>query len=123
MMRATMAFLLPDLEMFGGNNPDAWFAPMISDIVIGALVPLMIYLTMFKTGIKVWGTLLIYNAIGIFDYAHGLMTQWTDPLVPNGIVGTPALTFGAVAFSMLVQIFVLILLFQPKIINHFTKNS
>ncbi len=83
----------------------------------------MIYLVLKQKGISVWGILVAYNAIGAFDYAHGLITEWTDPLIPNGIMGTPGLTYGAIGFSLIVQLIVLYLLFRPSVISHFTSRD
>ena len=118
-----MGIQLPSLEMYGGVNPDAWFAPWISDTILGILAPIMIYLVMKKKGIKTWGILVAYNAIGAFDYAHGILTQWTDPLIPNGIMGTPGLTYGAIGFSLVVQLIVLYLLFQPAVMSYFSSQD
>ena len=122
MMRAFMGIQLPTLQMYGGENPDAWFAPWISDTIIGLLAPIMIYLTIKRTGIMVWGTLIAYNAIGAFDYVHGLMVQWTDPLIPNGLMGTPELTYGSIGFSLLVQLTILYLLFKPTVTDYFSNS-
>ena len=123
MMRAFMGIQLPTLEMFGGENPDAWFAPWISDAILGLLAPFMIYLLLKRRGIMIWAGLLIYNAIGAFDYTHGLMVQWTDPLVPNGIMGNAALTYGSVGFSFLVQLGVLYLLFKDEVMDYFVGRG
>lgn len=122
-MRAFMGIQLPSLQMYGGVNPDAWFAPWMSDTILGLIAPFMIYLAIKKTGMKTWGILVAYNAIGAFDYVHGLLAQWTDPLVPNGIMGTPALTYGSIGFSLLVQLGVLYILFKPSVIAYFRKGD
>ena len=123
MMRFFMFTQLPSLQMFGGVNPDAWLAPWVSDTILGALVPLMIFLALRKRGIKIWGVLLIYNAVGAFDYVHGLVTQWTDPLVPSGMLGTPELTFGSIGFSLIVQLVALYFLFRANVISYLTSSS
>ena len=122
-MRIFMGTMIPSLEMYGGDNPNDWFGPWISDTILGALVPLMIFLLLRKKGIKAWAALLMYNGIGAFDYAHGLLTQWTDPLIPNGIFGTPELTYGSLSFSLLVQLTVIGLLFNPGVIKYFNKET
>ena len=121
-MRAFMGIQLPSLEMYGGVNPDAWFAPWISDTILGIIAPYTIYLTLRKRGIKVWGILVAYNAIGAFDYAHGLFTEWTDPLIPNGMMGTPELTYGAIGFSLVVQLLVIVLLFRQAVMEYFSRG-
>ena len=122
-MRFFMGTMIPSLEMYGGENPNAWFGPWISDTVLGLLVPIMVFILLKKEGIKIWAILLIYNGIGAFDYAHGLITQWTDPLIPNGIFGTPILTYGSLSFSLIVQIAVIVLLFNSNVINYFIKKD
>ena len=118
-----MGLQLPTLEMYGGVNPDAWFAPWISDTILGLTAPYMIYLTLKGRGVMVWGVLLAYNAIGAFDYVHGLMAQWTDPLVPDGIMGTPALTYGSVGFSLVVQLGVIYLLVKPAVVDYYRRQG
>ena len=118
-----MGTMIPSLEMYGGENPNAWFGPWISDTILGILVPIMIYILLKKRGIKVWAILLIYNGIGAFDYAHGLITQWTDPLTPNGIFGSPELTYGSLSFSLIVQITIIALLFNSTVLGYFNKKN
>lgn len=72
--RAQTILFLPTVEMFGGIAPDAWFAPWLSDTALGFMVPLMVYLFWQGRSIGVWGALVIYNAVGEFDYATGLAT-------------------------------------------------
>lgn len=122
-MRAMMGTQIPTLEMFGGVHPDAWFAPWISDAILGILVPYMIYLLLKKRGVNVWATLLVYNAVGAFDYVHGLLTQWTDPLIPNGMMGNPGLTYGSVAFSLVVQLTVIYLLTRNEVKQYFLGHQ
>ncbi|MEM9328312.1 MAG: hypothetical protein AAGA85_21775 [Bacteroidota bacterium] len=83
----------------------------------------MIYLTIKQRGLKVWGALVAYNAMGAFDYVHGLMAQWTDPLVPNGMMGTPALTYGSIGFSLVVQLVVVYLVFRPQVMNYCSGSA
>ncbi len=122
-MRGVMVTQLPSLQMFGGVNPDAWFTPWVSDTILGILAPFMAYIAFQKSGIKIWGLLLVYNAVGAFDYMHGIATQWTDPLIPNGMFGTPELTYGSIGFSLVVQLIVIILLFQREVVTYFSQSS
>ena len=121
-IRGFMVTMLPSLEMFGGVNPDAWLAPWVSDTILGILVPFMVYLLLSKRGILIWGILLTYNAIGAFDYLHGLSTQWTDPLIPDGIMGTPGMTFGSIGFSLLLQLTAIYLLLQKDVVSYLTRT-
>lgn len=90
--RAQTVLFLPTLNMFGGIVPNAWLAPWISDAVIGLLLPGMIYLFWTRRGVVLWVLLVTYNALGAFDYAHGLATQWTSPLPPRNSVSNDCIS-------------------------------
>lgn len=111
--RFTVAFRLPSLEMFDGATPDAWIAPWVSDTILGLLVPVMVLLAWRRTGPVVWGALVAYNAVGAFDYVHGLATQWIHPL------DNAALTYGSITFFLVLQIIVIGLLFRSEVVDHF----
>lgn len=108
---------ISSLEMFGGISPDAWFAPWVSDGILGVLLPIMVYFTLRGSGIKLWGLLVLYNAVGAFDYSNGLATQWIDPL-PTAIASS-ALVYGALSITISLQLFALLLLFRSDVIDHF----
>jgi hypothetical protein len=42
--RASVITYFPHLEMYGGIDANAWFAPWVSDTIFGLMVPVMIYL-------------------------------------------------------------------------------
>ena len=115
--RLVVVFRLPSLEMFDGDNPDAWIGPWVSDTVLGLLVPVMVYLAWRRSGTKVWGALVAYTVIGAFDYAHGLVTQWIHPQNANSTV-----TYGAIGFLMMQQLIVAALLFRDDVVQHYTPG-
>jgi hypothetical protein len=119
--RAQTLMFLPTVEMFGGIAPDAWFAPWFSDALLGFLVPLMVYLFWQKRSTKVWGGLVIYNAVGAFDYATGLATQFTAPM-PVEMASAMTVYLGIGVF-MLCQLIALALLFRSDVITYFTANN
>ena len=114
--RFTVVFRLPSLEMFDGASPDAWFAPWVSDTILGLLVPAVVFLVLRRTGTALWGALIAYNAVGAFDYVHGLATQWIHPLE------NAAVTYGAISFFLVAQLIALGLLFRADVIDHFTRR-
>ena len=114
--RFSVVFRLPSLEMFDGTSPDAWFAPWVSDTILGLLVPVMAYLAWNRRGVVVWGALIGYNAVGAFDYVHGLATQWIHPL------DNAAVTYGSISFFLALQLTVIALLFRPDVITHLTSR-
>ncbi len=115
--RAQAILFLPTLKMFGGTSPDAWLAPWVTDSILGLLLPVVTYFLLKGKGLKIWATLLLYSAIGAFDYATGLTTQWLHPL-PKETAGT-ALVFSALTATLTFQLVVVYLLFHEKVINHF----
>lgn len=119
--RAQTILFLPTVEMFGGIAPDAWFAPWLSDTVLGFMVPLMVYLFWRQRGIGIWGALVIYNAVGAFDYATGLATQWTSPM-PLEMASAMTVYLGIGVF-MVCQLIVLALLFRDEVIAHFAQTQ
>lgn len=108
---------ISSLEMFGGISPDAWFAPWVSDGILGVLLPIMVYFTLRGSGIKLWGLLVLYNAVGAFDYSNGLATQWTAPLPPE--IASSALVYGALSVTISLQLLALLLLFRSDVIDRF----
>ena len=121
LVRVQTLTLLPDLEMFDGSIPDAWFAPLLSDAIIGLLVPVMVYLFWTKRGTAVWGALIVYNAVGAFDYSHGLATQWTDP-IPAETASATTVYLGIGVF-MVFQLVALALLFRSDTRTHFCAGA
>jgi len=119
--RAQAILFLPTLNMFGGSSPDAWLAPWVSDSILGLLLPAVIYFLLKGKGIKTWALLILYSAIGAFDYANGLVTEWLHPL-PEDTAGQ-ALVFTALTATFIFQLMVIYLLFRDKVINHFVMTK
>ena len=122
-MRAFAIINLPDLQMFGGIQPDSWLIPWISDSIFGILAPLMAYFAYKKMGIKVWGMLLIYNGLGAFDYIFGFAAQWSYPFISNSIIGSPGMIYGTLVVFFTVQLTAIILLLRSDVIKYFSQSS
>lgn len=121
MFRVQTILFLPMVEMFGGIAPDAWLAPWFSDAVFGLLVPLMVYIFLRRRSIAAWGSLVIYNAIGAFDYATGLATQWIHPM-PAEMASASTVYLGIGVF-MVFQLIALALLFRGEVVSHFAETA
>ncbi len=117
--RAFVATYFPHLEMYGGVDANAWFAPWVSDTILGFLVPVMIYLLWRKTGAKVWAGLIVYNALGAFDYSHGLATQMHYPQMIKGSVS--AVIYTAIGLGMIFNLTVALMMFRGDVMRHFLK--
>jgi uncharacterized protein len=119
--RCQVVLFFSELQMFGGESPDAWLGPWISDAMIGYLLPAMIFLLLKRKGAVVWASLILYNAIGAFDYFQALFIQYSHPLPST--LATPALVFGSLTATLLLQGHVVILLFTQNMRNHFLGSS
>lgn len=75
----------------------------------------MAWLAWRGQGARDWGLLIAYNAVGAFDYSHGLLTQWLEPTVTQ----SAALTFGSIGISLIVQLVALLLLFREQVASSF----
>lgn len=119
--RAQTLFFLPELEMYGGLAPDSWFGPWVSDALLGLLVPVIVWLALTKTGTRIWGLLVLYNALGAFDYSQGLITQLISPLPVE--VASPAAVYGGILVFLVFQLIALALLFQRNVVAHYTTDQ
>lgn len=119
--RAQTVLFLPKVEMFGGPAADAWFAPWLSDAIFGFLVPVMVFLFLKRRGTKLWGALVIYNALGAFDYANGLAAQWIAPMPVE--MASPMTVYIGIGLFMVFQLIALALLFRSDVVSHFSNHA
>lgn len=121
LFRAQTVLFLPTVEMFGGIAPDAWFAPWLSDAILGFLLPVMLWLFWKKRGTRVWGILVLYNSVGAFDYATGLGTQWIHPMPAE--MASSITVYGGIGFFMACQLCALALLFRRDVVAYFASTG
>ena len=119
--RAHTIVFLPEVQMFGGIAPDGWFGPWLSDTIIGFLLPAMLYLFWTRRSIRVWGVLVLYNAIGAFDYSQGLLTQAISPMPSE--MAAPATVYLGIGLFMLFQLIALGMLFRRDVIADFAGTG
>ncbi len=117
-MRFMVFFGYTNMEMFGGPEVNEWVGPWTTDVILGALAPVMAYLAFTKRGPRIWGLLIAYNCVGDFDYAMGFVTQILNPQVLAD--GQTILTAIGVAFCL--QFLVICLLFRKNTLNHFATH-
>jgi D-alanyl-lipoteichoic acid acyltransferase DltB (MBOAT superfamily) len=118
--RAQTLLMLPGLVRFGGEAPDAWLVPWVSDSVFGILVPFMVFLVLKGRSLRTWGLLVAYNALGAFDYVIGMATQWQHPL-PEAI-GSPAIVYTGIGIFLVFQVVAIVLLLRHDVIRHFSST-
>ena len=118
--RAQTLLLLPGLVRFGGEAPDAWLVPWVSDSVFGILVPVMVFLLLNARSLRTWALLVAYNAMGAFDYVIGLATQWQHPLPES--IGSPIAVYGGITAFLIFQVMAIGLLLRHNVIRHFSTT-
>jgi hypothetical protein len=114
--RFSVITYFPHLEMYGGVDANAWFGPWLSDTILGLLVPVMLFVLWRKRSRRVWAMLFAYNALGAFDYAHGLMTQWHYPQMTEGQVSS--VIYGAISLGLVMNLWAAVLLMKSEVIDH-----
>ena len=118
-LRAQTLFFFSTLEMNGGNNANAWLAPWVTDSILGLLVPIVIYYLLKGKGAKIWALLIMYSALGAFDYATGIAIQYIHPMSIE--TASPKLVYSSLFFTLIIQSVAVLLLFKKSVINHFFK--
>ncbi len=117
--RAQTVLFVPTVEMFGGIAPNGWFGPWLSDAILGCLVPVMVFIFLTQRGIRVWGALVLYNAVGAFDYLQGLITQFISPMPAE--MASATTVYAGIGVFMTLQLIALGLLFRRDVIRHFAS--
>ncbi|MGB3407726.1 MAG: hypothetical protein WBA67_09550 [Jannaschia sp.] len=119
--RAQTVLFLPQVEMLGGIAPDGWFGPWLSDAIIGFALPVMLYLFWARRSVRIWGLLVLYNAVGAFDYSQGLITQIISPMPVE--MASPATVFVGIGLFMVFQLAALWLLFRKDVVQAFVGDA
>lgn len=117
--RAMALIFLPTLNILGGTSPNEWLGPWVTDGILGLLLPVVVYFILKGKGIKTWALLIIYNALGAFDYATGLVTQWLHPLPAE--TASSSTVFVSLTVTLILQTIVVFLFFRKDVIHHFHK--
>lgn len=120
--RTMVGTFFPHLEMYGGIDANAWFAPWVSDTILGLFslfAPFAAYAIWRKTGIRLWALLTAYSFLGAFDYAHGLGVQWHYPQVTDGAIS--AAIYGVIGFGLIMNLCAGLLLLRADVMRHFSR--
>ena len=84
----------------------------------GLVASLTASLALRGDGVRSRGLLIACNAVGAFDYAHGLLTQRLAPTVTQSAV----LTSGSIGVSLCVQLVVVGLLHRSDVVGSFAAG-
>lgn len=94
-----------------------WFGPWLNDAILGFNLPVMLFLFWSRRIMKTWGALVVYNAVGAFDYSQGLITQFVSPMPAS--MASAATVYGGISLFMVAQLVAPALLFRSSVVAHF----
>ena len=108
---------------FTGNErsaPTEWIVSFIGDFIIGITAIFLVYQIIKKPSAILWGLLLSWNVLGLFDLFGAIVISFIVPYEPLPEIG---LTSSGVRFVLslntLIQISSIYLLFQTSIKEYF----
>ncbi len=108
---------------FTGNKrsaPSEWIVSFVGDFIIGITAFFLVYQIIKKPSAILWGLLLSWNVLGLFDLFGAIVISFIVPYEPLPEIG---LTSSGVRFILslntLIQISSIYLLFQTSIKEYF----
>ena len=108
---------------FTGNErsaPSEWIVSFVGDFIIGISAFFLVYHIIKKPSAVLWGLLLSWNVLGLFDLFGAMVISFIVPYEPLPEIG---LTSSGVRFVLslntLIQISSIYLLFQTSIKEYF----
>ena len=101
-----------------------WTIAFLGDFVIGTTALILAYKIWKKPSALLWGILLAWNAVGIFDLFGALSHSFTAPFSPFPEIGINEISIRTIlVLNTLVQWIALILMFQSQVKKYFEINS
>ena len=109
--------------IFTGNErsaPSEWIVPFVGDFIIGITALFLVYHIIKKPSAILWGLLLSWNAVGLFDLIGAIDGSFAAPYGPIPEIGFNAVTVRSIlSLNTLLQISSIYLLFQKDIKEYF----
>ena len=120
--RAVGSGLFLTLGVIGSDRsaPTDWTIAFIGDFLIGATALFLAYKIWKKPSALLWGILLAWNAVGLFDLFGALSHSFSAPFSPFPEIGVNEITIRTIlSLNTLVQSIALLLMFRPQVITYF----
>ena len=97
-----------------------WTIAFLGDFVIGTTALFLAYRIWKKPSALLWGILLAWNAVGIFDLFGALSHSFSAPFSPFPEIGINAIRIRAIlSLNTFVQTVALIVMFRPQVKAYF----
>ena len=108
---------------FTGNErsaPSEWIVPFVGDFIIGITAIFLVYHIIKKPSAVLWGLLLSWNVLGLFDLFGAIVISFIVPYEPLPEIGLTTLGVRFIlSLNTLIQISSIFLLFQTNIREYF----
>ena len=97
-----------------------WTIAFLGDFVIGTTALILAYKIWKKPSALLWGILLAWNAVGIFDLFGALSHSFTAPFSPFPEIGINEMSIRTIlCLNTLIQFIALLLMFRPQVKAYF----
>jgi len=108
---------------FTGNErsaPSEWIVSFVGDFIIGITALFLVYHIIKKPSAILWGLLLSWNVLGLFDLFGAIVISFIVPYEPLPEIGLTTLGVRFILIlNTLIQISSIYLLFQTNIKEYF----
>ena len=107
------------------SAPYEWIIAFSGDFVIGSTSLFLAYQILKKPTVMLWGILLAWNAVGVFDLIGALSLTITTPFSPFPEIGLNEIGVRTILIlNTILQTISLVLMFQSSVLSYFNfKNN
>ena len=97
-----------------------WTIAFLGDFVIGTMALFLAYNIWKKPSALLWGILLAWNAVGMFDLFGALSHSFSAPFSPFPEIGINDTSIRTIlSFNTVIQLIALLLMFRPQVKAYF----
>ena len=100
--------------------PPDWTIAFLGDFAMGTTALFLAYMRWKKPSAFLWGILLAWNAVGIFDLIGALSHSFSAPFSPFPEIGINEISIRTIlSINTLIQSIALLLMFRPQVKDYF----
>ena len=100
--------------------PPDWTIAFLGDFAIGTTALFLAYMIWKKPSAFLWGILLAWNAVGIFDLFGALSHSFSAPFSPFPEIGINEISIRTIlSLNTLIQSVALLVMFRPQVKTYF----
>ena len=100
--------------------PPDWTIAFLGDFAIGTTALFLAYMIWKKPSAFLWGILLAWNAVGIFDLIGALSHSFSAPFSPFPEIGINEISIRTIlSLNTFIQSVALIVMFRPQVKAYF----